>query len=326
MQTNRKASAPSSASPIAVLLIALGGVGGRATNVFRSLHTADDRLFPAVVHHIDTDPSASASPDVATYINLDSAGLDAMRGSPRKFGPHVKGILERLDPILRGDPSPGARTTRACSQLFYAYHRDRVISDIGYSLSLLTEQYHVQNIVPFIVSSSGGGTGSALTVLLLRDFQDPDFRHRICLGHQAEIHQPVVLLNEPYAHIRNVGLTQARKIQGNMYALRLESDHIQNSLGVAHAFYHLGLSNSHGVVLADADSMATVLGHGAYYIAQQWEAIRSASCDNAETNMTSYGGQDTLERQRPELFSAGHRNSKRADASSENGQEKGADQ
>lgn len=317
LQTQAQLFAPrharqESAPKTAIWCLDLGGSAAKSSFVFRQLFEMDQKPFPLVIQHIDTDPSTGSAADITTMIDMDVARIEAICGSPERFGRHARTIVERLRPFLQGEVAPGARTVRQIAQLFANYHRDQIAGDMRRALSLLVQRDRVRRVLPILKSSSGGGTGSALSVLLMQQLRDRQFQHDMLMGLQIEIERPVVIVTDPYGNVRQCKGTQARRIQSNMYAFRLETDHLLHRQGAAQLIFHLGLSNSQGVVLDDPQAIATVLGHASYAIARDWLAIASALCDGAFNDAVMglpYAGLDTLERVRPDIFSRKDSNS-----------------
>lgn len=285
---------------IAIWLFAVGGVGARSAKEFVAKFRADGCSFPVIVHQFDTDPSSLiAEGDVFSFIGLSESQLKTMLGSPARFGPHCREMLQKLHPYFNGDVTAGARTLRPFTQLYWMYNRERIISDLRRSLELLAKKPGAQVIVPMILSSAGGGTGSALTVLLMRAFVDVAFMQQVRLGIRSQVDRPVVFVVDPYEFPRTVGRSQATRILANMYALRLESDYLLRQHAAAQYIFHLGFSNNPGGVILDNPlTMAAVLGRTSYVLARDWIRYKSALVDGVDNNIvsdTGYMGHDTLE-------------------------------
>lgn len=289
-----------------VWLLAGGGIGSGAARVVRKLHSADDRPFPLVIHQIETDDRSDAQADVATSIALDEQELAVIRSNPLQFGSEVPRLLQTLKPYLeKGDPSPGARTIRPFAQLFWSYCcRNKLIDDARQALTLLAKSSRIATVLPLIVASSGGGTGSSISVLLPRALRDPEFRDHVLMGHQLQLERPVLLVSDPYANARSAGKLQAWRIMANMFGFRDETEVLLHQ-GAVQYVYHAGLGNKQGILLDDVDAIAQSLGNSAYFFARDWTAIKGALCDGIDNNIVAgleYPGEDTLEKLFPKFF------------------------
>ena len=81
--------------------------------------------------------------------------------------------------------------------------------------------------MPVLISSSGGGTGSAAQILLIDLLCQPEFRHRLLGGVPSDLLlPPMAFVCEPFAYVSEVGQMQARKIMANALAFRLESEQL----------------------------------------------------------------------------------------------------
>jgi hypothetical protein len=201
--------------------------------------------------------------------------------------------LERM--LAAGDIMNGSRTTRALTQLALIFHREPLCRGLRRALTDLREQYKVSAVMPVLISSSGGGTGSAAQILLMDLLRQGEFRHRLLSGIPSDLLlPPMAFVAEPFAFANEASYLQARKIMANALAFRLESEQMLTQRAVSYVA-HVGYANDGGTVLADPELMAKVLGHAVYEIERGWGQLKSRWVDGPDdvASMTNYGGQDS---------------------------------
>lgn len=286
---------------IGFLNIYIGGVGTEAGNHLHRLHAADASPYQVVSVHIDTDPSTRSVADFSISLKITAQDVAAMRGNPDRFSPAAAPIIRELADLLRpGDIQNGARTVRAITQLSWIFHRPRIIRQFREAVDRLKRSRRVKHILLFMFSSSGGGTGSAGQILMMKEFSDPAFVEQLLLGYDAtDVFLPgMSLVVEPFSYARTVQAHQARKIVANAYAFRLESDWILRLARPVNFILHLGYSNHSGTVLSDPRLMGRVLGTSGYEIQRNWPELKARWVDGADSiaMRTFYSGQDGPER------------------------------
>ncbi len=283
---------------VAFLNLYLGGTGLGAGKPIADLHAADGRPFPMAGVYIDTDPQPAPHVDHSILIPLDGQKSQTILASPKTFGPVVEIIVEHYRHLLNPeDIQNGARTIRLLTQLAFIYYRESILRGLNRAILDLKKRGEFDFIVPMLISSSGGGTGSALQILLPQALKDPWFASRLTEGLPAGILQtPVLFVVEPYAYALRNQEMHANKILANAYAFRMESVLLEKK----HAFkycYHLGLAGPGGAVLDSPDEVAMVLGASVYQFERSWSPIKGRKVDTVDTQVITshYGGDDVPE-------------------------------
>ena len=288
----------------AFLTLLLGGLGLAAGRHLHQLYELDRRPYPTSVVHIDTDPESWPFVDRSIRIPLDGQKVKTMIDSPENFGPVVATIVRHYLRYLNPeDIRNGARTIRLLTQLAFEYHRRRILRELRKAVLALWHRGGFDHVIPVLVSSSGGGTGSALQILLCQALNDRAFFCRLNEGFDPGwMHTPVLCVVEPFAFAMGHQDSHADKILGNAYAFRVESALLEE----AHAYkycFHLGLANRHGAVLDSRDEIAKVLGTSVYQIQRHWLQIKKRFVVTMDSNFSPYGGWNIPEVRRTDLRS-----------------------
>ncbi len=297
----------------AFLNLPLGGVGLKAISVFQERYAADGKSFPQTTAHLDTDPNTADHLDQAIRLSLGPGQLDALRAYPERFGPAVKTILREFDALL--DPEEvthGARTIRAITQLAFEFFEPMITRALRKAIHTLVDGSRVQSIKPVFISSSGGGTGSALQILLAGKFADPHYRRHLTEGlPEGILGKAIAFVADPYALAQLHQPNHHAKIMGNSFAFRIESEHLERR----HAYkwiFHVGLANRFGTVLSDPEQIAWVLGSCLYEMERNWSELMGRSTDPAGGALTSrYLGRDVPEVVLGLAHGNGHQGAKR---------------
>lgn len=282
---------------IAFLNLGLGGIGLRAFHSYHRHHDADGQLIPQILVHIDTDPNSANYVDLACPIALDAGKLRALQADPGRFGESVSTILETYANLLSPeDVQNGSRTTRVLTQLAFCFHQQKIVMTLRTAVQQLVKHHKIDCVVPFLVSSSGGGAGSALQILLVRKFQQPSFRNLITEGLSEDLLQrPIGVVAEPFAYAMRHASTHHSKILANAFAYRIESEALERQ-AMAQYFYHLGFSNQHGVILSDPEQIAWVVGTSVYEYQRNWDEFGARCTDPKASGLTQrYSGRDIPE-------------------------------
>lgn len=279
------------------LVAGLGGLGNDALPEVRALYKRAGEPFPLFLAQLDTDPQPSASVDGACFMPLDRRALEAVRANPARFGPAAAEIVRRyVDFLDPEDAQNGCRTLRLLSQLSMAVYEDTLVDRLAEWVRNLRKR-GAHRIQPVFVSSSGGGCGSALQVLLAQRLADPTFRQRIAEGLGGETLQtPIAFVVEPFAHAIKSARVDANNILANAFAFRVESA----LLGPAFKYvFHLGMANKGGTVLDVAREAAKVLGTSVYTFVREWPSIKARFVDTVDRRRlgSRYTGLDLPEHQ-----------------------------
>ncbi|NLY02146.1 MAG: hypothetical protein GXY83_39180 [Rhodopirellula sp.] len=286
----------------------LGGVAAQACRTFHRLFQADESPFLQTLVQLDTHRGDACSADVEYFLETSTQDMEAILTNAPLFGADAVAILEEMKHLLRpGDILNGARTTRCLTQLLFLAHKDTLCRVLRAAISELRRKARFKQIRPVFISSSGGGTGSSLQLLLMLALECADFRRRLLLGEdELLLLSPIAFVVEPFHYARVVGDTQAHKVLANSYAFRVETEYLmQTGLGPDYVF-HLGYSNDEGTVIASAELMGRTLGECVYQIERNWPEFKKHWVDNVDSNasFSRYRGEDTAKRLFPWLFAS----------------------
>lgn len=283
---------------VGFLNIHCGGVGLAAGREFSERYKADNRPFPTVMVSIDTDPLTADYVDQTIHIGFDAAKVDALKSDPERFGPEVAIICQHFDKYLNAeDATNGSRTVRCLTQAAFNFHEDDIGLGLRGAIHQLVNDNRVQAIIPVIISSTGGGAGSALQILLLLKFLEGKFRHKLTQGFGPDLLQtPISFACDPYALAHKHPTRHANNILANSFAFRLESESIERRQGSKYII-HIGMANSKGTVLSDEQLIARVLGTSVYEFEQCWPEIKPRLVDRTDVAALGKGylGQDLPE-------------------------------
>jgi len=220
--------------------------------------------------------------------------------------PIVPRIVDQVAAML--DPEEmenGARTVRACAQLPWEVRRNETADKINQCMRNFLRQSGCKKIIPIGASSSGGGTGSAFSILLAAALREPTFRSRALQGFpDGLLRTPVLFVVEPFyrAFANANDSNHISRIFANAMAFRIESEILERR-GCFTSIYHLGLSGpSGGAVLDSEREVARVLGTSIYQYLKHW----AGSIKPVKVNrplFARYSGQDTPERVHERLHS-----------------------
>ena len=291
---------------VGFLTIACGGVGLDAAEHHQQRYQVDQCPFPNITVHIDTDPQTSELVDEHIHIGFKDDQIGALRADPQKFGRGVSKILEHLPQFLsHEDGTNGSRTIRCLTQLQLAINEPALNTGFRRAIHRLVNDHGVSSIIPMLVSSSGGGTGSALQILLPLRFREPCFRARALQGLPSQLFQtPITFISDPYALAQMHEAPHAAKILANSYAYRIESVCIEKIRAVKYVI-HVGFANRHGVILSDQRMIGRVLGTSLYEWQRSWFEIKGRLVDTVDSQALStrgYAGHDRPEDVFAEFF------------------------
>lgn len=292
---------------IGFLNLHCGGTGALAVRPYFELRKADGCQVPAFSALIDTDPPdpallAAGVVDACLPLGLEPDQLSVLKDTPQSFGPTVERIVAKVAPLLNEeDCRNGARTTRCLAELNFLYHRYSIASRLNEWMRALKHRWGCDGIMPILTGSSGGGTGSALIILLAAALQEPRFRGQVLQGfHPGLLLSPFAFVCEPfyrsYAHAHDP--IHTAKILGNSFAVRVESAYLER-LGAFKTIFHLGLANAGGAVLDSEADVARTLGSTLFWFQKLWETfIKPRTVDTSDSHALfgHYLGEDLPER------------------------------
>ncbi len=284
---------------VGFVTVLVGGVGLGAGEVHRQRYEADGRPFPNVTVALDTDPVTGEHVDETIHIGLDGGKLDALKADPARFGRAAEVICQRMGNYLTPeDATNGSRTIRSLTQVAFAFHETQIAIGLRKAIHRLVDSHRVKSVIPVLVGSSGGGTGSALHVLLPHKLRDPVFRQRVLQGFDTSLLQsPICFVSDPYALAHVHSAPHAAKILANAYAFRIESAALERAHATKYVI-HIGFANSKGTILSQPALINRVLGTSVYEFQRGWPELKSRFVDTADVNALSdkgYTGSDLPE-------------------------------
>lgn len=305
----------------AFLVIAAGGAGKAAAMRVQKQHRAAGAPFPIYRLALDTDPSDFEAFDSAINIAPTREAVSAMAVNPQRYGPACQAIVKDHPHLLENDTlGKGARTNRIITQAAFELFDQRITKGLRAAIQALLRQGHFDRILPVLLLSFGGGTGSATAVLMPDYLTDPDKKGQIMLGLPPDlVAKPVAFVIDAYAHaLQQHNDVAPDWILSNIYASRVElAERERQGKGYQYVF-HLGLGNDAGAVFSTIDQVCEANGLLAWEWMLNYPQFKSRAVDGLDFYMTRcrYTGDDV-----PELFfpreelppyadleTAGHRN------------------
>jgi hypothetical protein len=295
-----KLSSPS----VAFLVLPLGGTGREAVGVFESLYQADGRPFKKCTVYADTEPGTVDGVDAKLDLGLDADQVAVIKADPAAVGPVAQTMVEHYPQFLQPESiKNGSRTLRVNTQLAVEIHLDAIITQLNRSIRETVRNAPVQSILPLFLSSTGGGAGSALVLLLGLLFANRKFRDLITEGLSPHLlDTPVAVVTEPFAYALLHKPKHAAKILANAFAFRIETALVEAQNCFQYVF-HQGLANDGGTVLDRQEEIAKVLGTGAYEVCRNWSFLKARFVDTVDTNKITdrYRGMDVPEERLPHI-------------------------
>ena len=253
----------------------------------------DGYAFPVVNALLDTDPKSfqTAACDFPISLPVTPEIVDVVNGNAPRFGVDIGKILKNEARMLAsGDIRNGMRTTRCLSQIVWSYYSTYISDQLRDACDRLL-QTGVTSILPVISSSTGGGAGSAFSVLLLQFLSNPDFTANMLLGLPPQLMlAPLMFAVDPFAYARQKKGMQRKKILANAYACRLETDELIKQGVRCQYIFHIGYANEHGTTIRNSHEMGQVLGNSIYSIERNYADLKrdwvdgpddAAATDNA---------------------------------------------
>lgn len=283
--TNDQPSSPTASLTTGFLEISCGGTGREASRTTVKAYRRDGSPFPMLTVLLDTEEIYPQFVDIVVPIGIGAERLQAIIADPAAYGPVTEAVIHHHGQYLRDGTAivHGSGTLRFLTQLCTEIHLTRIIRELKRAVRRLRKM-GAGTIVPVLVSSTGGGAGNALVVLLGKLFSDPLFVASITRGLNPHILQkPVAFVSEPFALADLHNETQANRILGNAYAFRIETAYLE----ARHAFqmiFHQSLANDGGTVLDSPSEIYKGLGLAVYQFCRNIHYIKARFADTVENS------------------------------------------
>ncbi|MBL8692498.1 MAG: hypothetical protein JNJ88_00215 [Planctomycetes bacterium] len=295
----------------AYLLMGLGGAGGAALEIVSDLLRTSNASPAVHLARIDTDMIPAVA-GIDAFCMPVGAAMEPVMETPGSFGSTVSEIVEGFEDYLDPDDMEnGARTLRALTQAAALVKREELAAFLNNCLRKILTSHGANRVIPVLISSSGGGTGSALSVLLPDSLQEPGFRARVLEGLSPKLlAKPVLIVAEPFAHALRNSDEQANDILANAYALRLETAELERR-GALKYVIHLGMTNESGAMLDTLEELWLSLGATAARLILHWQQLKSRFVDTLDraARHHRYAGKNLPE----QCFSSGSGESRGSD-------------
>ena len=290
------------------ILVNMGGTASLMGKQLHQLRQLDrDSEVPIYIVNIDTeDPKEDLIErgiiDQFISLRLEHEQINALKASPMSFGRIAANIIRSLPPELLSPQglTHGARTIRAITQLMMEVKKRSIAAVLNRCLLDFQHRYGLEQVIPIHAGGSGGGSGSALLVLLPALYRARSFRALMLQGMAGSfLAQPISFVAEPFfralANSRNP--QHASRILANAMAFRIESALLERHSCFDYIF-HLGLSSTGGAVLDNEQEVASVLATTVYTYLKHYSAIikpRTVNDPDVGKFNTKYAGTDTIE-------------------------------
>jgi hypothetical protein len=282
-------------------------MGRAALERFGSLYegVAARSPFPKFALYVDTEPGTVPAADAKLDLGLTADHVHALKANPAAFGPIAGLMVQHYSHwLVPDDIKNGSRTLRLNTQLAVEFHAKRIARRLARCLRVTVRRAPRCPIVPILFSSTGGGAGSALVILLAMHLADPAFRARIAKGlNRNLLDTPLAVVTEPWALADQNGEVHADKILANAMAFRAESALLEAS----HAFqyvFHQGLANDGGTVLDTPEQASKALGTAVFNLCANWSYLKPRWVDTTDSAkiIDRYQGTDVPEYHLPEEY------------------------
>lgn len=286
----------------AFLVVSCGGTARIATETFATFHQVDGSPFYKHVSYLDTEPVECQFADSNLCIGIRADEVDAIVADPSLHGELSLLMVKHYSDLLAKESiKNGSRTIRLLTQLAFEIHVMDIIRHFNRVIRDLIRSSGANRILPIFCSSTGGGAGSALTVLLCKLFANPDARVLMTRALNPEVLDvPIVAAVEPFAYAIKNNLKHADRILANAFAYRIETAILEREQAFQYAF-HLGLANEGGAVFDTQDDICKGLGTLVYQLARSWADIKALFVNDIDTAKVRdrYAGIDVPEYRLP---------------------------
>jgi len=141
--------------------------------------------------------------------------------------------------------------TRIITQVAFELFHEEIINSLRHAIHSLIEKGRPR-ILPVVIVSFGGGTGSAGTILLQDFFTDEVIKRKVTFGLQYDmVARPVMFAIDGFAHANQQKNEPSRmRILANIYSTRVElAEYEKIGKGYQYCF-HLGLGSDGGVIFS----------------------------------------------------------------------------
>lgn len=274
---------PATERRIGFLLIACGGTGREAAQTYHAAYHRDNAPFPMLLTLVDSEYLFPAFVDVVIPIGIDAHRLQAIIADPKAYGPVTECVVKHYGHYLRDGAAivHGSGTLRFLTHMCTEISMTTILRNMKAAI-LRLKKMGANTIVPLLISSTGGGAGSALVIIFGKLFSEPHFVASVTKGLSPHIlEKPVAFVSEPFALASLHHETQANRILANSYAFRVEAAYLESR----HAFqmiFHQSLANDAGTVLDRPEEIYKGLGLAAYQFCHNVDYIKARFEDTVE--------------------------------------------
>ncbi|MEL7499523.1 MAG: hypothetical protein AAFN77_18105 [Planctomycetota bacterium] len=270
------------------IVFVMGGVGKRAGIQFMKMLRNLGLHEKVVVVYLDTDGGDLNDKEVREYfdivvdLSLSPGQIETVRENAGCFGPAVEFVVRKYGAQLVNEyeAQAGSRTIRMLTLLSFAYYLPAILDVIHKASCMLMGRGLTRFIKPVMISSSGGGCGSAVQVLLAYCFGQKKLKRQIRYGLPSHIHSPITaVLAEPFTLARLHKPPHRDRILSNSAATTIETESLDAALKPYEVIYHLAFTNSSGVILSSVQDLDRVLGNAILQILICTDVVASRRAD-----------------------------------------------
>lgn len=286
------------------LLIGTGGAGKKSVQSAKKQHEAAGNPFQMLTVAIDTDITGFQEFDSAINIAPTREAVSAMQENPERYGPACRAIAKHHPDLLDLETlGHGARTNRLITQAAYELYEGRIMKTLQQAIHSLLRKGQSRDILPVILTSFGGGTGSASSILLPSLFADPTKKSQMTLGLPPDVVvRSTAFVIDAYAHaLQQHNDVAPNWILANIYATRTELAELEKAgMGYQYVF-HLGLGNDAGAVFSTIEQVCEANGLMAWEWMANYKLFKSRAVDGLDfyKERCRYRGDDVPETQAP---------------------------